>query len=345
MRNKNLTQILKTSVEFTKSEIENLKGELSDVLVEIGNQQEQMMKAMEENRKQLLETLVEFRSEQKSFMSYNKIEKVLEEGELKVVTGPKGPRGSIGPQGDKGDQGEIGKPFLFEDFKLDELALLKGEQGDIGPIGPQGVQGLQGERGFRGLQGAKGDIGEQGLQGDIGLTGAKGEDGLVGERGERGETGPRGAPGERGIQGIPGKDFNSQEVYEKVISQVDKMLSDLPEIEVNANDLTEVRNEIYKRMGNLQSRMVNLISSSAGSGEVLLAKMDDVDTTNIANQKILVYDSTAKKFIFQAKPEGTGSIDLGPLDPDDSGTITEAEFTAAVDDAVDDADIDGGTFS
>ena len=358
MRNRGLNQILTAAVEITKAENTKNQLELLEAINSYRKEQEEMVNSL---RSEILEVLVDFHQNQQGFMEEDHTGPQGEIGPqgqqgIRGEIGPQGvqgPDGQVGPQGKRGEQGN---PFIFEDFTTEHLGLLKGEQGEIGPqgqqgirgeIGPQGVQGIQGERGFLGLQGVKGDIGEQGIQGEMGLVGPKGEDGLPGERGEKGEIGPRGAPGERGLRGDPGKDFNSQEMYEKVITQVNEMISKLPEpeIEVTSNDLTEIRNEVYKRMGNLESRMVNLISSSSGSGEVLLAKMDDVDTTNIGNQKMLVYDSTTKKFVFQAKTEGTGSIDLGPLDPDDSGTITDAEFTAAVDDAVDDADIDGGTFS
>ena len=113
MRNKNLSQILKTSVEFTKSEINSLKGELSEVLAEMKKQQDQMLSTMQENRKQLLETLVDFRNEQRGFISENKIENFMEEEDLQFFKGPKGDKGPKGPKGSRGLEGPKGKPFLY----------------------------------------------------------------------------------------------------------------------------------------------------------------------------------------------------------------------------------------
>lgn len=74
----------------------------------------------------------------------------------------------IGPKGDTGPQG---KPFTYEDFTEEQLALLtgprgpKGDKGDKGDQGPRGIQGLQGPRGFQGDKGEKGDKGDAGDSG------------------------------------------------------------------------------------------------------------------------------------------------------------------------------------
>jgi hypothetical protein len=52
--------------------------------------------------------------------------------------------------------------------------------------------------------------------------------------------------------------------------------------------------------------------------------MDDVDTTDLANNKILKYQSSSGKFIFTAAGGGGGDVDLSAVDqniiPDGNGT-------------------------
>jgi hypothetical protein len=85
-----------------------------------------------------------------------------------------------------------GEPFEYEDFTLEQLALLKGEQGI------QGIQGEKGEKGDRGLQGIQGEQGIQGIQGERGLQGIQGEQGIQGDKGDKGDTGNQGLKGDTG---------------------------------------------------------------------------------------------------------------------------------------------------
>ena len=83
--------------------------------------------------------------------------------------GPQGPAGADGDDGAKGDQGPAGADgadgadgasFTYDDFTLEQLALLVGPQGDQGEQGPKGDKGEQGDKGDQGDQGPAGADGD-----------------------------------------------------------------------------------------------------------------------------------------------------------------------------------------
>jgi Collagen triple helix repeat (20 copies) len=207
------------------------------------------------------------------------------------VEGPQGLRGEKGDKGDRGDTGEKGDT---------------GAKGDIGPKGDRGdtgERGLQGIAGKNGVQGAKGDTGERGTKGDKGERGEAGRDGIdgqagpkgdrgdkgpkgdkgdKGDAGEKGDTGDRGERGERGEQGLS---YNVAELESKIKSYEDSLAKDLQEYKQKINQA------VSKSIGSYKS---------AGGGEVNLRFLDDVDTSNLANGRILSYDAALKKFVFVA---------------------------------------------
>lgn len=207
------------------------------------------------------------------------------------VEGPQGLRGEKGDKGDRGDTGEKGDT---------------GAKGDIGPKGDKGdtgERGLQGIAGKNGVQGAKGDTGERGTKGDKGERGEAGRDGIdgqagpkgdrgdkgpkgdkgdKGDAGEKGDTGDRGERGERGEQGLS---YNVAELESKIKSYEDSLAKDLQEYKQKINQA------VSKSIGSYKS---------AGGGEVNLRFLDDVDTSTLANGRILSYNESLKKFVFVA---------------------------------------------
>ena len=64
----------------------------------------------------------------------------------------------------------------------------------------------------------------------------------------------------------------------------------------NPKVLKEAEDSITIRIRKLEDMLRQLAMQSPGGGEVRLLKLDDVDTTNLANEKILKYNSTTSKF-------------------------------------------------
>lgn len=212
-----------------------------------------------------------------------------------------GASGSVGLKGDKGDQGEIGQ---------------RGPRGDIGPAGLAGKDGERGPRGDKGDRGEKGDKGERGEQGEQGIPGERGE------RGERGEQGPKGADGadgrsgrdgtkgetgERGPQGIPGRDgkdgkdgeVGPQGPQGQKGDKGDKgdpgSDADVSKLEKKLEQFTQ---DVDRRVSKIAFNAA-VVGGSAGSGEVLLHRLDDVDYNSVkspTNGQVLTYNSTTKKW-------------------------------------------------
>jgi hypothetical protein len=248
-----------------------------------------------------------------------------EKGEqgLKGDTGEQGPKGDTGEQGLKGDTGERGE---------------KGEQGSKGDTGEQGPVGAQGEKGDRGGQGLKGDTGEQGPvgaqgeKGDQGVAGPKGdrgdkgERGLVGPKGDKGDQGVAGPQGEKGEKGDAGKDADIKPLEEKWQSFEQKIQIDLQKYKQNINQSV--------------SKSYNGWGGEGGGGEVRLLKLDDVDTTNLANGKTLVYNAELKKLVFETVTTSGGGSSNN--ESTTSNTVTSNTITANTI-VVQDLQVTGGT--
>ena len=252
------------------------------------------------------------------------LEKKTAEVIVEQVPGPVGPRGALGatgaqgPKGDKGDKGDVGERGEKGDVGQQGEMGPEGPQGikgDKGDIGPQGIQGITGERGEKGdkgedgkngLDGKDGEAGEIGPAGPAGAQGIQGERGEKGDRGERGESGkdgqqgiqgsvgPRGEIGPQGIQGLPGKDGKD---------------ADVKAIEQSINKFKEV---LQKDVSQYKAKVNTIISSgiggggSHGGGEVNLRRLDDVDTTNLADGYVLSFNETTQKFEFVEQSGGGG---------------------------------------
>ena len=176
---------------------------------------------------------------------------ILNFGIPKGEKGDKGDTGDKGDKGDKGDRGEKGEPFVYSDFTVEQLALLKGEKGDKGDTGAKGEQGekgaafvysdftaeqlalLKGEKGDKGDTGAKGEQGEKGaafVYSDFTaeqLALLKGEKGDKGDTGAKGEQGIQGVKGDSGYTPVRGTDYWTEEDKSEVESDVKEYTSDI----------------------------------------------------------------------------------------------------------------------
>jgi hypothetical protein len=165
----------------------------------------------------------------------------------------------------------------------------------MGPVGPRGPQG---ERGERGLQGEQGAVGPQGPKGERGEQGLAGKPGLKGDKGDRGEKGDPGPQGEKGEKGDPGKDADFTAIQEEVNKFKEVLQKDVSDYKVRVNQT------IAKGFG----------GGSGGSGEVNLRYLDDVDTTNLADNRYLKYSSANNRFEFAAVSVGGADQGLNTTD-------------------------------
>ena len=83
--------------------------------------------------------------------------------------------------------------------------------------------------------------------------------------------------------------------------QMEAVSFEPPELDPMMRSLNELRNKIKQ----LENKITN-IASSPGSGEVNLLRLDDVDTSNIGNNKFLRYNAANAKIEFATVTGGTG---------------------------------------
>lgn len=307
----------------------------------------------------------------------NEIDSLKEERVVEVVEGPQGdqgPRGFMGPKGDRGDQGLIGPegPQGLQGEKGD-----KGDEGDHGEKGETGEQGPQGLHGEQGPQGEKGDIGERGLQGEQGLQGIQGEKGDRGEQGPQGAVGPKGAKGDRGERGLDGKegpqgpkgdkgdrgdsgikgakgdrgekgDQGERGLQGEKGDKGDKgdpgKDADFTAIQQEVNKFKEVlQKDVSDYKVKVNQTIVNGFGGgSSGGGEVNLRYLDDVDTTNLANGKVISYNSANDKFEFVTVEGVSGGNDSAARETANAAYDQANTATTLAQAAYDQANTGGG---
>ena len=205
---------------------------------------------------------------------------------IQGIQGEKGEKGDKGDRGEKGERGDTGE---------------KGDRGDQGEKGDRGDQGIQGEQGVKGDTGLRGEKGEQGEKGDQGERGPVGAQGVKGDKGDKGD---RGEKGEQGEPGAPGQD--AEEV------DVEAITKELKE------DLEKFKAVISAE---INSKKTQAMFAGGGSGEVNLARLDDVDPSALVNDKVLRYNATTGKF------EGATVLTEGGAGSGDvSNTYLQATF-------------------
>jgi len=233
-------------------------------------------------------------------------------GSVMGEQGPVGLTGAQGEKGDKGEQGPTGDTGATGEIGLEGLRGVKGDKGDKGDTGQQGERGEQGEQGVPGQRGQRGERGEQGTSG---VDGAAGRDGAKGETGERGpqgvsggdgkngkngkdgkdgatgltgDKGDKGDPGEKGDKGDPGSDAE--------VSKLEKKLSEFSE---------QVDKRLSKVAFNVAAK-----GGPAGSGEVKLYRLDDVDYSSVklpTDGQALVWNVSIGKWAAGTVASGGGS--------------------------------------
>ena len=154
------------------------------------------------------------------------------------------------------------------------VQVFKGDQGKQGPKGPKGAKGQKGDRGLKGPQGPQGERGPIGPSGPQGIRGIQGQQGPAGKDGKDGET-PDIAPIER------------------------KLLDDFEQFRASIS--SQITRMAYAQGG-----------GSAGSGEVRLLRLDDVDISGLGDQKYLRYNSSTQKLEFASV--SSSSVDLTNVD-------------------------------
>ena len=293
-------KVLATSLAFTKKEIKKLREDFSSYKVNEDNLKGPKGDKGDPGQK----------GERGFLGSQGEVGPRGPQGEQGLLgeQGPVGPKGEQGEKGDKGDRGLQGLTGKAGPQGLQGPVGLLGEQGPQGPIGPQGEVGSKGEKGDKGDTGERG---QQGLQGEPGVQGEQGQQGIQGLQGPQGQRGEKGEPGPRGLQGSPGesgKDGTSVDLK----PFKDEIFQDLKGFKDN------ISAQVSRR---------NLASGSAGSGEVRLEFLDDVQrSTAKVNGKFLKYDSSLGKFIgADASGSSTSTIEANTmiiLNPDNYHLFT-----------------------
>ena len=106
----------------------------------------------------------------------------------------------------------------------------------------------------------------------------------------------------------------SEREVEKVDIQEEQPINGLESV-VDAISKQEARKEklqeqpsdpVSVRIDKLEKHIQKIAFAGPGSGEVRILNMDDVDITNLANNKILKYQSSSGKFIFSSAGAGGG---------------------------------------
>ena len=132
------------------------------------------------------------------------------------IQGPPGPPGVPGRDGVNGEQGiqgppgKDGKPFTYDMFTAEQLAVLKGPKGDPGPPGiqgPPGPPGVPGRDGVNGEQGIQGPPGKDGKPFTYDMFTAEQLAVLKGPKGDPGPPGPPGTGGSVDLSAYPTKEY------------------------------------------------------------------------------------------------------------------------------------------
>ena len=99
--------------------------------------------------------------------------------------------------------------------------------------------------------------------------------------------------------------------------------------DVKEKTITEEIDPISARIEKLEKHIQQIALAGPGSGEVRVLNMDDVDTTDLANNKILKYNSSTGKFVF-ADASGASSVTASrALVSDGTGATAASDVTAS----------------
>ena len=190
-------------------------------------------------------------------------------------------------------QEELDKQSGTQYLQIDELDQ---------PVPVQVFKGEKGETGPQGRKGPKGDRGETGPQGLSGPSGPQGPQGNIGPMGPQGLQGPKGEQGPAGKDGKDGKDGS------------------IPDIKPVEDKLLNLFEQFKGTVSGQVTRMA--YAKNAGSGEVRLLRLDDVDTSSLGNGKYLRYNSTTGNLEFADVVGGGGASSFDDL----TGTINDNQI-------------------
>lgn len=292
-----------TSIAYTKKQFDKLKRELEEV----------------KTQSKSTEVIVEYIQGPKGEMGPRGFPG--QKGDL----GEQGPIGLQGPQGERGEKGEPG---------------IQGKQGPQGPIGETGAQGPQGEKGEKGDKGDRGEKGDQGEQGPQGLQGPPGEqgpagrdgldgkngkdgrdgvdgkDGAPGKQGPKGDKGDKGDVGPMGPPGLPGQKGDTGAVGPKGEDGRDGKDGKTPEIKPFLDQVSDHYKKLQTALINKVNLAINTLGGggSSGGGSVNLLDNDDVEFQQLsatANNSVLIFDATKKKFVARDLVAFINSIQTG----------------------------------
>ena len=94
---------------------------------------------------------------------------------------------------------------------------------------------------------------------------------------------------------------------EKSISGLESIVDVISKQEAGKEKLQEEVDPVSARIEKLEKWIQKIAVAGPGSGEVRILNMDDVDTTDLANNKYLKYNSSTGKFVFATVSGGGGS--------------------------------------
>ena len=131
----------------------------------------------------------------------------------------------------------------------------------------------------------------------------------------------------------PVRDAKENDIQEEPIVEEEK-LKEYTEIitkleDVKDKTINENVDPISARIEKLEKHIQKIAIAGPGSGEVRILNMDDVDTTDLANNKILKYNSSTSKFVF-ADASGASSVTASrALVSDGTGATAASDVTAS----------------
>jgi hypothetical protein len=97
---------------------------------------------------------------------------------------------------------------------------------------------------------------------------------------------------------------SEEDIKEIVDSSLDKVVSTTEK--KLENMVKKLQEDIANLKRHVDSRPTNIMGGTAGSGEVRILRMDDIDLRGLAHGKVMTYDAVLNKIVFKT-PDTTGT--------------------------------------
>ncbi len=97
---------------------------------------------------------------------------------------------------------------------------------------------------------------------------------------------------------------SEEDIKEIVDSSLDKVVSTTEK--KLENMVKKLQEDIANLKRHVDSRPTNIMGGTAGSGEVRILRMDDIDLRGLAHGKVMTYDAALNKIVFKT-PEASGT--------------------------------------